>query len=245
MYSRGTPPAKRLSTSAVDERMNRAVNGGGSAYPKLTIWYLDHHFWRAECMRIPLFMRGIPFEDSRCGWEQMHASGMLHFGTCPALEVDGRSINQTHAAAAYVGKLTGMYPSDPWLAAKVDEVFAGLTDATELVTGTMGIRDPNRKIQVRQQLTAPDGRLTMFLTGIEGVLMQNGANGFVAGDTVTVADFALWRAVGWLSSGIIDGISPDYISVMFPTLWKLHCMIDTMPEVQSYKQRHPHHYRRR
>lgn len=220
-----------------------AVQGKG--YPELKIWYLDHHFWRAECIRLPLFIRGIPFQDSRCGWEEMHASGMLHFGTCPALEVDGRSINQTHAAAAYVGRLTGMYPADPWLAAKVDEAFAGLTDATELVTGTMGIRDPGQKIRARQQLVSQDGRLTQMLSGLEIILRQNGSNGLVAGQTVTVADFALWRAVGWLSCGVIDGIPTDYIAQVFPNLWKLHCKIDTMPEVDNYKQRHPRHYRRR
>lgn len=170
---------------------------------------------------------------------------MLHFGTCPALEVDGRSINQTHAAAAFIGKLTGMYPDDPWLAAKVDETFAGLTDATELVTGTMGIRDPNQKFQARQQLVSNNGRLTMLLGGIESILIQNGCNGLVAGNTVSVADFALWRAVGWLSSGIIDGIPQDYISRVFPNLWALHCKIDAMPEVQAYKQHNPKHYGRR
>jgi len=196
-------------------------------------------------MRLPLVIRGIPFTDTRVGWEQMHASGMLHFGTCPALEVDGKSINQTHAAAAYVGKLTGMYPSDPWLAAKVDEAFAGLTDATELVTGTMSIRDPNQKIRTRQQLVSQEGRLTQMLWGIENILLQNGGNGLTAGQAVTVADFALWRAVGWLTSGVIDGIPTDYIANVFPNLWKLHCKIDSMKEVQDYKQRYPRHYRRR
>merc|ERR1719188_381248 len=189
-----------------------APGAGGSRLPNLRLWYLDHHFWRAECVRLCLYMGGIPFEDKRVGYDELYGSGMLTFGTFPALEVDGRPIAQTHAMAAYCGKLTGMYPADPWLAAKVDEAFAGLTDATDLVTGTMGIRDPQQKTRTRAAYCAQDGRLTMLLSGLESLLVQNGCNGLFAGDSMTVTELAVWRAVGWLSSGVLDGIPSDYIS---------------------------------
>jgi glutathione S-transferase len=215
-----------------------------SSWPSLRLWYLDHHFWRAECVRLCLFMNNVPFEDRRVGYDELYGSGMLTFGTFPSLEVNGRAIAQTHAMAAYVGKLTGMYPSDPWLQAKVDEIFGGLTDATELITGTMSIRDPERKIQTRQQMCQRDGRLTMLLSGIESVLQQNGGNGLVAGDTITVADLALWRAVNWISCGTLDGIPTDYISRLFPNLWNCHCQLDRLPEVQEWKRRNPRHYKK-
>merc|ERR1712232_604939 len=134
--------------------------------------------WRAECIRLCCFVGNVPLDDKRVGYDELYGSGMLTFGTFPALEVNGRSIAQTHAMAAYVGKLTGMYPQDFWLQAKVDEIFAALTDATDLITGTMRIRDPNQKIATRQQYIGPEGRLTMFLTGLEHVLKENGGNGF-------------------------------------------------------------------
>jgi len=211
----------------------------------MTLWYLDHHFWRAECVRLSCFMTGLPLEDKRVGYDELYGSGMLTFGTFPALEVNGRSIAQTHAMAAFVGKLNGHYPSDPWLAAKVDEIFAGLTDATDLITGTMSIRNPQQKIQTRQQMCQKDGRLTMLLSGVENILAQNGSNGFTAGNSLTIADLALWRAVNWMSCGTLDGIPTDYISHCFPSLWKLHCQVEAMPTVQDWKQRNPHHYRRR
>jgi glutathione S-transferase len=189
-------------------------------------------------------MGGVPFEDKRVGYDELYGSGMLTFGTFPALEVNGRPIAQTHAMAAYAGKLTGYYPNDPWLAAKVDEIFGGLTDATELITGTMSIRSPDQKIQVRQQMCQRDGRLTMLLSGVESVLAQNGGNGYTAGDSLTVADLALWRAVNWMSCGTLDGIPRDYISKCFPHLWKLHLAVDAIPKVQDWKQRNPHQYRR-
>lgn len=214
-------------------------------YPTLRLWYLDHHFWRAECVRLSLFMGGVPFEDKRVGYDELYGSGMLTFGTFPALEVNGRPIAQTHAMAAFAGKLSGFYPEDPWLQAKVDEVFGGLTDATDLVTGTMQIRDPNKKIQTRQQMCQQDGRLTMLLSGLESLLMQNGGNGLFAGDKVTVADLAVWRAVDWLSCGVLDGIPRDYISRAFPHLANLYQKIDSLQGVQDWKRRNPHHYKKR
>jgi len=178
------------------------------------------------------------------GYDELYGSGMLTFGTFPALEVDGKPIAQTHAMAAFVGKLSGFYPTDPWLQAKVDEIFGGLTDATDLITGTMSIRDPNQKVQARQQMCQQGGRLTMLLSGIENVLAQNGSNGLSAGDSLTVADFALWRAVNWISCGTLDGIETSYISQSFPNLWKLHCNVEQLPQVQAWKKQNPRHYRK-
>jgi len=232
------------SYDAVVDAQNADPRPAGSAFPTLRLWYLDHPFWRAECVRMSLHIAGVPFEDKRVGYNELYRSGMLTFGTFPALEVNGRSIAQTHAMAAYVGKLTGFYPEDPWLAAKVDEVFGGLTDATDLITSTMGIRDPNRKVQTRMQMTQPDGRLTMLLNGLESLLQQNGSNGLVAGDKITVADFALWRAVGWISSGCLDGIALDYIPSNFPNLAKLYSLIDSQKGVQQWKQQNARHYKK-
>jgi len=213
-------------------------------YPNLRLWYLDHHFWRAECVRLCLFIARVPFEDKRVGYDELYGSQMLTFGTFPALEVNGQPIAQSHAMAAYVGKLTGFYPQDIWLQAKVDEVFGGLTDATDLITGTMRIKDPQQKIRTRAHMASSEGRLTMMLSGLENLLAQNGGNGYVAGDSLTVADFALWRAVGWISSGVLDGIPRDYVARTFPLLNKLHLQVDALPEVGEWKRHNPHHYRR-
>jgi hypothetical protein len=107
-------------------------------------------------------------------------------------------------------------------------------------------RDPQRKVRWRQALIAPEGRLTMLLTGLESLLAQNARHTpHVAGPSLTVSDLALWRAVGWLSSGVIDGIPPNYIASTFPRLWQLHQAVDALPKVDEWKQAHPRHYRQR
>lgn len=182
------------------------------------------------------------------GYDDMYNSGALTFGTFPALVVGGKGvINQTQAIARYVGHITGMCPADPFLACKVDEAIDGLTDVSDLVTATMRERDPQRKIQWRQALIAPDGRMTMLLHGLETILKQNGSTPIphVAGNALSVADLAVWRAVGWLSSGVIDGIPTTYIQTTFPLMWALHTAVDADPKVAEWKKRNPHHYRGR
>lgn len=204
--------------------------------------------WRAEAPRLALHYAGIPFEDARMDYEGMYSSGALTFGTFPALVVGNRGVlNQTQAIARYVGHLTGLYPSDPFLAAKCDEAIDGLTDVSELVTATMQERNPQRKIAWRSALVAPDGRMTMLLNGLESLLKQNGASPvpFVAGVSLTVSDLAIWRAVGWISSGVLDGIPPSYIHSTFPLLWALHRAVDEEPKVVEWKANHPRHYRGR
>jgi glutathione S-transferase len=215
--------------------------------PSLKLVYLDHHYWRAECSRVALHMAGVPFEDARMSYDEMYASGALTFGTFPALVVDGKGvINQTQAIARYVGHLTGLYPSDPFLAAKCDEAIDGLTDCSELITATMQCRNPQQKVQWRQSLIASDGRLNMLLTGLESLLEQNGASPvpYVAGSSLSVADLALWRAVGWLSSGVLDGIPTTYVQKCFPRLHSLHVAVDQMPKIAEWKAQHPHQYKR-
>ena len=190
-------------------------------------------------------MAGIPFDDARMDYNSMYSSGALTFGTFPALVVAGKGVlNQTQAIARYVGHLTDMYPKDPFLAAKCDEAIDGLTDVSDLVTDTMQERDPKRKMAWRQALVAADGRMTMLLHGLETLLGQNGAQPvpFVAGNSLSVADLAIWRAIGWISSGVIDGIPTSYVQHQFPKLWTLHCAVDQLPKVAEWKAKNPHHY---
>ena len=99
--------------------------------PALKLIYIDHHYWRAECTRVACHITDIPLEDARMGYDGMYASGALTFGTFPALVVEGKGvINQTQAIARFVGQLAGLYPADPFLAAKADEAIDALTDVS-------------------------------------------------------------------------------------------------------------------
>lgn len=189
-----------------------------------------------------LFLGDVPFEDVRnVKRDALKAEGKLTFGSTPVLEVDGKILSQTQAMATYCSKLAGLHPDDPWLAAKVDEAINGCTDVTTTIASTFML-PPDEKVAARQKLVLPDGRLTMHLGGIERLLEQNGGNGHIAGDTITVADLAVWRLVGWVSSGKIDGIPESYVQDTFPLIQALRAKVDSHPKVQEWKAKHPKAY---
>jgi len=224
---------------------SRAAGGTascGEPPKKIRIYYGDMPFWRAECVRMSLFLGGVEFDDVRDKKrDALKAEGKLPFGATPVMEVDGKMLSQTQAMATYCSKLAGLHPQSDWDAAKMDEAINGCTDVTMTIGKTFSL-PAEEKLEARQELITSQGRLTMHLGGLEGIITQNGSNGHVVGNSITVADLAIWRLVGWLSSGVIDGIPKDYVSNTFPQIAALCAKVDCHPKVQEWKNMHSKFY---
>ena len=90
--------------------------------PKLTLVYFDFHGGRGEPARLALSIGGVPFEDRRVTFAEWSAMKKeTPYGSLPVLEVDGQRVAQSNGINRYVGKLAGLYPSDPLQAAFCDE----------------------------------------------------------------------------------------------------------------------------
>ena len=81
----------------------------------IKIYYSHTPFWRAEVLRVSLYISNIPFEDIRISRDEfikMIKTGFLSngkrvpFNQLPVIEVDGEIIGQTGAIARYCGKIT-------------------------------------------------------------------------------------------------------------------------------------------
>lgn len=107
-----------------------AANNKSSRYVRKSLKLLYFHIpGRAEAIRLTLALGDVPFKDIRLTREQWaELKPTTPFGQIPVLIVDGEMLAQSHAILRYAGELAGLYPADPWLAAKVDEVI----DATEV-----------------------------------------------------------------------------------------------------------------
>ena len=82
---------------------------------KLKLIYFDFHGGRGEPARLALAIAGIDFDEERVplnDWLRRKAD--TPFGGLPVLEVDGATVSQSNGINRYVGKLAGLYPSDPW-----------------------------------------------------------------------------------------------------------------------------------
>ena len=204
----------------------------------IKIYYSHLPFWRAEVLRVSLFIKDIPFEDVRVSREEfihMIKTGFLPngkrspFHQLPVMEVDGEIIGQTGAIARYCGKISNLYADDMLKAAKIDQIIDAATDITNVVSPSIREKDEVKKMEDRKILV--NKLLPRWFRYLENLLLEDDSIWFV--EKMTIADIAMWRLLGWLTSGIIDGI-PTSIIDDFPKLKNIHHQVHTHPKVQEW-----------
>ena len=204
----------------------------------IKIYYSHTPFWRAEVLRVSLFIKDIPFEDIRVSREEfvhLIKTGFLPngkkapFHQLPVIEVEGKIIGQTGAIARYCGKASNLYADDNLKAAKIDQIIDAASDITNLVSPTIREKDLDKKMEDRKLLV--NKLLPRWFRYLENLLSEDESTWFV--EKMSIADLAIWRLLGWLTSGIIDGI-PTSIIDDFPKLKNVHHQVHTHPKVQEW-----------
>ena len=204
----------------------------------IKIYYSHLPFWRAEVLRVSLFIKDIPFEDVRVSREEfihLIKTGFLPngkrspFHQLPVIEVEDKIIGQTGAIARYCGKVSNLYSDDKLKAAKIDQIIDAATDITNVVSPTIREKDQKKKMEDRKVLV--NKLLPRWFRYLENLLSEDDSTWFV--EKMTIADIAMWRLLGWLTSGIIDGI-PTSVVDDFPKLKNIHHQVHTYPKVQEW-----------
>jgi glutathione S-transferase len=155
---------------------------------------------------------------------------VLPFHQIPCLVADGVSISQTGGIARLCGKLAGLYPVDDHLKAGIIDQFLDFaTDITVMISITMKEKDDSKRIALRQKLVS--GPLTKKLTMLERCIPDN--SDWIVAPNLTIADIAIWRVLGWLSSGMIEGL-PTHMFSNFPKIQRVCLAVDRQPKVQEW-----------
>eukprot|EP00928_Gymnodinium_smaydae_P055239 TRINITY_DN38833_c0_g1_i1.p1 TRINITY_DN38833_c0_g1~~TRINITY_DN38833_c0_g1_i1.p1 ORF type:complete len:333 (+),score=64.88 TRINITY_DN38833_c0_g1_i1:1-999(+) len=183
---------------------------------KLTLKYFPIA-GRAEPIRLALVVGKVRYYDHRISgheWEEKHKK-LAPFGQVPILQVGTRIISQTKAILRYVGKFSKyqgqpLYPTDPLVAAKVDELLDAFDDLWILLAPTYRITDQGQKEIARQRLFAPGCEGALMLDKLERPL-QFSSNGFVVSEAkgLTIADLMYFGFLNTIRSGFIEGLGPD------------------------------------
>jgi len=206
---------------------------------ELRLIYFNFPFWRAEASRIALHLAGIPFEDVRPDREAfaaMKASGELPYGQLPVLDVDGVRIAQSVAIARFCGKVAGMYPvGDDVAAAQVDELLDTATQITGLFGPSMREKNEEKKAAMRETLATVT--LPAWLAMIEKRLSNSATGQWFVGAEMTIADLVIWRMVGWLKGGALDGI-PGTLVDGYSALSSHFERVDAYPGVREWMASH-------
>lgn len=200
--------------------------------PELKLTYFDFHGGRGEPARLAMFMGGIEFEDRRVPLAEWPAvKEETPFNAVPVLEVDGKTLTQSNAINRYVGKLAGLYPSDPWQAALCDEVMDAIEDIVNEVVATFTIENEEEKRAARQALA--DGPLRFYLERLQTRLEQTGGEYF-ADNRLTVADLKVFVWIRNLRSGLLDYIPTDLPDRIAPLLVEHLERVNKHPKITAY-----------
>ena len=155
--------------------------------PKIKLSYFDIE-GIAEKIRLALKIGNLDFVDERVSfaqWPELKAKSP--FGSLPIMTIDDSPpITQSYAMLRYIGRLTNMYPVEPELALRIDEVCGLQEDLSRAIFPSgLIVRNPQAlgypsdisqeertKIQakVRAALVAEGGDFPRFLGYFEGSL---------------------------------------------------------------------------
>jgi glutathione S-transferase len=196
---------------------------------KLT--YFDIDGGRGEPIRIALHAACIAFEDIRWSFPEFGENrGALRFNAVPAIEIQGNTYTQSNAISRYIGKMAGLYPEDSLQALYCDEVIDALEDLTHYMVQTFGLQGDALK-EAREALM--NGRLTIFLKGLDELLTRGGGNYF-ADQRVTIADLKMYVQMKGLLSGNLEHIPTDFAENLTPALVRHFERMEQEPLVKAY-----------
>ena len=156
------------------------------------------------------------------------------FGGLPVLEVDGHTLAQSNAINRYVGKLVGLYPSDPWQAALCDEAMEAVEDITSKIFASRFLPEEEKKMQ-REALV--EGPIPFYLARLQQRLEAHGGRYF-ADDSLSVADLKVFEWVRNLKSGAVDYVPTDLPDRFAPKLLDHYERVKNDPRIKAYYARH-------
>lgn len=207
--------------------------------PTLKLTYLDIE-GQAEKVRLACVAGGLQFTDVRVKFADWPAlKPKTKFGQLPLLEIDGETVAQSGAMLAYIGKLSGLYPSSPMAAIRVDEVLGLSDDLQNALRASIQIMHVEQlsaseraKAQKALRHDAAQKKIPAVLKGLEDMLEANGTGWFV-GSKPTIADVTVLAQLRWLKRGILDGIPPTCVD-SYPLLSAFFERASAVPEIRAW-----------
>ena len=132
--------------------------------------------------------------------------------------------------------MSGLYPiNHDFAAEKVDEVIDLATDINNQMRPALREKDPKLRMELRKELSG--AILPRWLGFLEKLPEDNGDTGYFVGESFSVADLAIWRLCGWISSGIIDSLSVKLLDPL-PLLNNHQKIISNLPKVAEWVEKH-------
>lgn len=199
--------------------------------PQLTLTYFDFHGGRAEPARLAFAIGGIAFEDKRFAFPEFaEVRKQTPFGQVPTLHVDGVQVTQSDAITRYAGKLSHLYPTDPYQALLCDEVLQAMEDLNVKLGTSFGMTGEALR-EAREAFV--NGPLSTYLRWLQALLLAHGGEYF-ADHRLTVADLKVFVFVRGVVSGRLDHVPTTIVEQLAPTVFAHMQHVANLPAVAAY-----------
>ncbi|KAL2917173.1 hypothetical protein HK105_203258 [Polyrhizophydium stewartii] len=210
-----------------------------TGHPSLRLTYFSGCVTtHAEPTRLALTIGGIPFVDERVSsarWATLKAAAP--FGQAPVLTVNGTThIAQSNGLLRYAGTLAGLYPTaDPLKAALVDQVVLHCDDMFNALSATNSEKRPMERLLAREALG--DKTFPPMFVALDAVIAEHSSGTWCVGDSMTVADVALFAFVAILKSGMFVGM-PETVADAYPRVIRAFDGVARHPRVVAWEAAH-------
>ncbi len=198
-----------------------------SQKPRLT--YFDAPVSRGEECRLALSIAGVDFEDHRISreeWQQLKPKSP--FGSVPILEWPGHpALAHSNAILVLIGRLKGLHPTDPFEAARHEEMMSHVEDLRHHVSPTLRMEEPE-KHKAREALVS--GYMPTWAANAEKHI---GDGPFFGGKSIHVVDVKLHMIVRWFNGGKVDYV-PATIFDAYPKLTRVHDAVRDHDAVRAW-----------
>ncbi|KAF4692606.1 glutathione Stransferase [Perkinsus olseni] len=221
----------------------------------------------ADPIRFIFAISGIKFIDERiqkADWPELKASGKFPLGQVPVLEFeDGTQVTQNHAIMRYVAAVspdgtpplvfcdsrfgyefgyvrcsaqlnpsTGLYPVDLKRRLRVDEMMDIAKDIQTSIISVMKSPEGEQKVAAQDNLYQKV--LPFFFSKIEE---RMGDHEYTTGDSLTIADLALYGVYEVLNLPFVTGLPEDLLP-SYKKLAHVFAAIDSHPAVKLWREKH-------
>jgi glutathione S-transferase len=161
------------------------------ALPKL-IYFASRG--RAEVIRLVAAEAALAYEEENFkDFPALKASGRLPFLAVPVWVEDGFTLAQSMAIANHIGRAHGMRGASPREEAQIDQAFLAVEDVRSDIRRLTQI-EVSKRPELRAELKA--STLPRWFGQLEKLLgSHRGGTGFIASESISVADLALWYLI--------------------------------------------------
>lgn len=177
----------------------------------MKLYYFDI-YGRAESIRFLMAHAKQPLENvivTGDSMKELKTSGKLEFGQLPMLETpEGKHLVQSWAILRYLGRRNGYYPDEPELAFKIDSTIDAVEDYLNSYFKFHFEQNEEKKAIAKENWLK---MLPVWIDAIEKRISTNSNPRFIAGDKITIADFAL-AAIGF--NMLLNEACPSYAETL-------------------------------